>query len=871
MLKKFDNQHVTLHKSLVWILISLASSSAYADSCIGGGLTTIASAETDQCTLATGESVVVSAGNSVITTAVSAVTVLNGAGSISNSGTLEGNQRGVFVEAATLTGSLVNNASSNIRTSGAGSAEAAIWLNNGGHITGTLSNSGNISNTASNAITVFLNSSVGGGITNNVGGTIAGQGSGLYIVNSSTIGGTGITNAGSITAVSSGQAGIRLIGSTINGGITNSGTISGGALANGIEVRDFTGHGTSTVNGGIVNNTGGLIDGVYGIYVHQATAQGNSVINDGITNSAGATIRGSTAAVSLNPKTTTAMVIANSGLIDGAVILSDNTLNLEGALSRVTGLVTGSAGSTVNVIGTFTTEENFTGITNFGVAASGILNLHNGGNMTTTTMTNAGALVVAAGDSAMITGDYTQSAAGSLRFGVSSDVNYGQITISGTAILASNAKIDVNVTDPNFNFTTAFTNGMADVISAGTLTSDGTFVVTDNSLLFNFGAVKDGNTVDLTLGSAIPAAAVSTANQGKTAGAGAAVVIDDIILTNPTGALAANFIGLTTEQEVANAVESILPGISGGIAQVTNTSTNAVTDAIAERQDVARGISTGDIMMADRHFWLKPFGNWIEQGERQGVTGYDINSYGLALGFDRDVSSSWNMGFALAFINSDVVSNLEQGAHNITLDSYQAKIYSSKMLDDVTALNLQAGVGVSNYDSNRRLFNNSVANADYDSWNVQLSAELERSYQASKDTVVTPYIHANYGYVDVESYSEAGAGALNLNVSDDSSDSLILGTGMKVNRSVSSNLLLTANVGVAYDVLTARSNLTSSFSGGGASYTTEGIEPDEFVYNAGFGAKYSLKNGTEFTVAYNVDGRQDYTDQSVSVNFRLPF
>jgi len=59
--------------------------------------------------------------------------------------------------------------------------------------------------------------------------------------------------------------------------------------------------------------------------------------------------------------------------------------------------------------------------------------------------------------------------------------------------------IDVNVANPNFAFTVT---GMADIISAGTLTSDGTFAVTDNSALFDFTANKNGNAVDLALAAA---------------------------------------------------------------------------------------------------------------------------------------------------------------------------------------------------------------------------------------------------------------------------------------------------------------------------------------------------------------------------------
>ncbi|PCJ30546.1 MAG: autotransporter domain-containing protein, partial [Gammaproteobacteria bacterium] len=235
------------------------------------------------------------------------------------------------------------------------------------------------------------------------------------------------------------------------------------------------------------------------------------------------------------------------------------------------------------------------------------------------------------------------------------------------------------------------------------------------------------------------------------------------------------------------------------------------------------------------------------------------------------VSASWNVGAALAYINSDVKSNLAAGSHDVDMDSYIAKVYATKTLDEATVLNLQAGVGTSNYDSHRRIFTGDVASADYDSWNVQLSAEVERSFQVSDKTIFTPYLQADYSYVNVDSYRESGAGALNLNVDDDSADSLIIGVGAKANHTVSDSLSIMVNAGVGYDVMTDRSSLTSSFAGGGAQFTTEGIEPDEVVYNAGIGAKYSLTNGTEISANYTIDARQDYTDQSLSANIRMMF
>jgi len=578
-----------------------------------------------------------------------------------------------------------------------------------------------------------------------------------------------------------------------------------------------------------------------------------------------------------------------------------NTLNNSGEIIGTFRGIANNPDGTIGILnntGTISATSQY-GVINFGnisllsntgtITSDGLAGVYNSGTITTlANMGNItgtsdninnysgviGTLINAQGNGNALT--YRGNLPSTYKIFIASPTDYGQLSITSTATFAvrdldfSSLTFDIaeGSTLQNITYDSVISNG-GSLAFTGTADKTGTYLY--DGTTWDWTLVFDGVNWDLgviegpggSANSPLTPLTDATLALGNTASSGAARAID----ASPE--LLALFTG--TEQQLSDDVESTLPGVSGGVSQMTNIATNAVTGVVAARQDLTRGLSSGDGFMTDRHIWFKPFGGWTEQDSRQGVNGYDIDSYGLAVGFDGDVSSAWNVGVALAYINSDVESSLTSGSHSIDMDSYMAKVYATKMIDDVTALNLQVGAGVSDYDSQRRIFTGDIANADYDSWNLQLSAELERSYQLNDKTVVTPYIHADYSYVNVEDYSESGAGALNLNVDDDSSDSLIIGAGVKGNYNVSDSLLLLANAGVGYDVMTDRSSLTSSFAGGGAQFTTEGIKPDEVTYNAGVGAKYSLENGTEITASYNVDARQDYTDQSLSANFRFMF
>jgi uncharacterized protein with beta-barrel porin domain len=148
--------------------------------------------------------------------------------------------------------------------------------------------------TITGATGIYLTSStLSGGITNS--GLISGSGSGIYLT-ASTLSG-GINNSGTISAAS--YSGIYLASSTLSGGITNSGLISGTV---GINLDS-----ASTLSGGI--NNSGLISGTVGINLDSA-----STLSGGINNSG--TISGAAKGIAIY-RSALSGGITNSGLISG--------------------------------------------------------------------------------------------------------------------------------------------------------------------------------------------------------------------------------------------------------------------------------------------------------------------------------------------------------------------------------------------------------------------------------------------------------------------------------------------------------------------------------------------------------------------------
>lgn len=695
--------------------------------------------------------------------------------------------------------------------------------------------------------------------------------------------------------------------------LVNNGTIRGGTMTTGIgvnmwsnigatEITSLTNNGTIAGNVGVLtvnaatigtltNSSGAMISGAgdairlqtgsVGTIINQGTIQGGSrgiatgdvPITNGIDNSGtitGGTIAGVDYSLQLG-NAAGAFTVTNSGTLNGDVSLGINRLDLNGNSAVVNGNVTGSAASLVNVNGTFTSGGTFN-VGHFEIASGGVFNMqHDVTASSPSTFANNGTLAVNAGDTVTITGNYTQGAGAVYRTVISDDTTYGKLVVDGDATLASNAKIDVDVADPSFVFTAT---GFQDIISATSLVSDGTFTVTDNSALFNFSAVKDGDTVDLTLAAASSTGVLdAVTSTGNTPATGAATVLDEVIASDPDSPLASLFVGLTTDQEVSDAVSQTLPLLTGGSMIATRNALTGINRTIQARQDANRGMSSGNDFLGDRDFWVKPFGSWADYDDQGAVPGFESNAWGVALGADTTLSGTTRVGLAFAYAKADVDSNSSVAPQSMDVDVYQLIGYGSHSLDSATEINFQVDAGMNSNNGSRLIaLNSSVASSDYDSYSLHAGAGLARTYAVSPRTTVTPSIRADYTWIKEKSYTETGADVLNLSVDGRTTDELVLGVDANMLYTFDDRTSLTARLGVGYDVINDEAVIVSAYAGApGAAFATYGLDPEPWLGRAGLGLVHGLASGMEITARYDAEFRDDFTNQTASIKARWAF
>lgn len=514
---------------------------------------------------------------------------------------------------------------------------------------------------------------------------------------------------------------------------------------------------------------------------------------------------------------------------------------------------------------------------NVGVQTSGIL-IGTGGF----TKLGAGILSIAGNNSwdgdttvsagTLELGSYTQSGSQTLTIGVADSANYGRLNVSGVANF-NNSNLGVDVIGSP---TLANNLSLAGVVTAGTLNAT-SFIVTDNSALFDFNATINGNSIDLNViasgnGSSGTSVYSSALNNRLYPALGAASVLDTQVQGAPTGDMAdvVTALGrLPDERSVARAAAQTLP--LNASAQATLGALNTINSIFASRFAPAgpTGLSAGDVA-TNKQVWIRPFGSRADQNDTDdNASGYSADTWGLAAGVEGDIGET-QIGIAYAYANTRLDGNTHlsgAGTHS-EIDSHVIALYGSRPLNDMV-LGFQVDAGWNDNDSDRTLdFGglNRSASASYDSWSLHVGSNLSKAIVLDQANTFIPAIRADYTRLRTESYTERGAGALSLDVEASTVEVMTLGVDGRIVHALTPNAQLEAIVGVSYDVINDDDNLVATYTGApGQSFVAAGIDHGPWLARAGVGYTHSLENGTDISIRYEASGRSDYLSQSASI------
>jgi uncharacterized protein with beta-barrel porin domain len=821
-----------------------------------------------------------------------------------NTGMVYGN-RAISLSSSTIGGAIENTGSL------IGSGNAGLYIGNYSTVGNGISNSGTVRNSIDGPGVLVTDSEIlQGGISNRAGARI--QGSAGLVVNNSSVSG-GISNAGTLSYTEFGAgAGLELAGSQLTGNLNNSGTLIGNTALD-VHQSTITGHLLNSgdaqgyVNGAIIRdsvikgdlrNSGTMSGRLGGLAVRTSTITGQ-LVNSGTVSSRNGTlvVQGSTIAGGITNtgvlnsqdgnyvlNSTVGNFVNTGSILGGGAGLTFDASKVTGSVTN-SGLISGGRFSLLDSSGNSVTQlvingnntarfqgEVFAPQARVSVAQGSAYTLNNGNLFTVADFTNRGTLTLASGGVSTIAGNFIQTSDGTLRTQAADANTFGRLVVGGTATLPGQAKLYVDVTNSGQSFSGATLNN---VLSAGTLNSNGTFAVTSNSQLFNFTGVKDGNTLDL---KAAPKSTSGVTRALQSQGGGnlsAARALDGALASNAS--LTPFFVGASSNAQVASAVSQTLPSNAAAASEVSQSTLATITDVVQSRINATTGLASGDGFYGDNTLWMKPFGSWINQSERGGSPGYDASVYGMAFGVDAPVNELTRLGLSFSYANADTNSKADNAPQSAKIDLYQLMGYGSHTLAPNTELSFHVGVGQNRNDGERRLDLGGVsgkASSNYDSRSVTAGVALAKAFDLAPTTRFVPSVRADYTWIKDDSYREKGSAGLQpllLDVEKHQTDQLILGLDGKLSHEIVPGTVVTGNLGVGYDVIHDGSTLTSTYAGApGQSFNTVGLDSSPWLARGGVGLATKIAS-TELSVNYDAETRSDYTNQTVSLKLKVPF
>lgn len=461
--------------------------------------------------------------------------------------------------------------------------------------------------------------------------------------------------------------------------------------------------------------------------------------------------------------------------------------------------------------------------------------------------------------------------------------NSTKFDTKGTITFKSGSKLFIDVASSatgNYDGQT-----ISDVIKAQTLTiEDSTLKLEDNSALLDFTYTATATSLDLNVKQAQSVqeavASGSTLSSGNKNAGNAAVVLQNIIDNSGNYTQMSSVItalnGLSSNEAVAKAVDSTTPQTTTSSFTASNQISNNISNIVTQRQNInlnGTGLNSGDDMLSEKNIWVKPYGSLGAQKNKDGVNGFDINTYGIGLGFDAEIKENQQIGLGLFYTKADV--NVNNVSQNSDINVYSLVLYgNSSIIDDKTNLLYQIGYSLQDTSSQRDIdFLNTSAKADYKSHIATLDLRLLRDMQINSDTLLQPFVSTVYRHFKSPSYNEQGAGSLNLNVNNFSSSELIFGVGTLVHYKINDNSKIFSNINIGYDLKDDNNIVSSSYQGAsGLSFETQGIDNGRWSYDLGLGYENSITELSNINFSYNFQGQgTNYTNHIFSAKYNYKF
>lgn len=324
--------------------------------------------------------------------------------------------------------------------------------------------------------------------------------------------------------------------------------------------------------------------------------------------------------------------------------------------------------------------------------------------------------------------------------------------------------------------------------------------------------------------------------------------------------------------EYVDALTALAPDAAPLVRSLTTENSNQIFNTVQNRLEggsslrmkpgragrYARGLASGDMYREDA-IWVQGLYNHSELSDTKEAKGFEIDSYGGAIGLDNYVTDNLKLGIGYAYTHGDISGFLR----DTDVDTHTGFVYG-EFKPNRWFLNAIASYSFASYDEEKRVSTFKVK-GDYDvnAFGAQVMTGYKMGY-------VTPELGVRYLNVKQDAYEDS----IGQRVDAVSNDVLTGVFGIRIKQDFFPNrgfsIRPEVHVAATYDFVQDDAVSVVSLPNGSV-YQIEGENLDKFGLEAGAGLTLDVGNRLEMAVSYEGKFRKDYTDHSGLVNMKFKF
>jgi outer membrane autotransporter protein len=181
--------------------------------------------------------------------------------------------------------------------------------------------------------------------------------------------------------------------------------------------------------------------------------------------------------------------------------------------------------------------------------------------------------------------------------------------------------------------------------------------------------------------------------------------------------------------------------------------------------------------------WMQGYGYFSKQDSQLAVAGYNASIGGVFLGWDAPIGAYTHAGAGLGYARSNIRSN--ESTSRTEFDSYQITAYVGHE-PGPWFINGALSLGASDYSGTRDIVFPGVSRHAAQKYNGQSYTAIATTgwHMRSGDFAATPLASIQYTRVDLDGYTETGAGDINLRIKSRSYEFVESTLGLRLSKNI---------------------------------------------------------------------------------------